>query len=124
MPVKGPPRIFDSFQDALIGIATALREEKNMRIHFALLFLLFCASFYFGLDRLEWALVLLAAGGVIGLEMINSAVERAVDLVEPRFHPLAALSKRLAAGGVLVAAIVAVAVGSLIFWPKIWGWLR
>ncbi len=56
--------------------------------------------------------------------MINSAVERAVDLVEPRFHPLAALSKRLAAGGVLVAAIVAVAVGSLIFWPKIWGWLR
>jgi len=117
--MKGSHSLLDSFRDAIVGIFTALREEKNMRIHFTLLLLLLFLSFYFRLDNLEWAVVLLAAGGVIGLEMLNSAIERAVDLVEPQFHPLAALSKRLAAGGVLVAALVAVVIGILIFWPKV-----
>jgi len=117
--MKVPNGLFDSFRDAMIGIITALREEKNMRIHFAALVFVLTLSWYLSLSPLEWAVVLLAAMGVIGLEMLNSAIERAVDLAEPQFHPLAALAKRLAAGGVLVAALVAVAIGSMIFWPKI-----
>jgi len=122
--MKTPQRIANSFRDALIGIAAALREEKNMRIHFATLTVLFGASLYFRLNRIEWALVLLAAGLVITSEMLNSAVERAVDLAEPNFHPLAALSKQLAAGGVLVAALTSVAIGTLVFWPRLYELLR
>ncbi|MBS3873100.1 MAG: diacylglycerol kinase family protein [Firmicutes bacterium] len=118
--MKAPHRLTDSFRDALIGIATAFREEKNMRIHFAVFFILLGASWYAGLNRWEWALVLLAAGLVITSEMLNSAVERVVDLVEPNFHPLAALSKRLAAGGVLIAALTAVAIGAIVFWPRLY----
>lgn len=122
--MKAPQRIANSFSDALIGIVTALREEKNMRIHFATLTALFGASLYFRLDSMEWALVILAAGMVITSEMLNSAVERVVDLVEPNFHPLAALSKQLAAGGVLVAALTAVAIGAIVFWPRLSELLR
>jgi len=122
--MKTPQRIAHSFSDALMGIGTALREEKNMRIHFATLAALFGASLYFRLNRIEWALVLLAAGLVITSEMLNSAVERAVDLAEPGFHPLAALSKQLAAGGVLIAALTSVAIGALVFWPRLYALLR
>jgi len=122
--MKPPQRIANSFSDAFIGIATALRDEKNMRIHFATLMALFGASLYFRLDNTEWALVLLAAGMVITSEMLNSAIERVVDLAEPNFHPLAALSKQLAAGGVLVAAFTAVAIGALVFWPRLCELLR
>ncbi|MBT9175865.1 MAG: Undecaprenol kinase [Firmicutes bacterium] len=110
----------DSFRDASVGLRTALREERNMRIHFAALVLLCAVSLALGLNALEWALLLLAAGAVVGLELLNSAIERAVDLAEPRENELAAMSKNLAAGGVLVASVVAVLVGCLVLGPKLW----
>jgi diacylglycerol kinase (ATP) len=56
---------------------------------------------------------------VIVAEMINTAIEAVVDLITPDLHPLAAIAKNVAAGGVLVAAIVALIVGYLIFFPKV-----
>lgn len=110
----------DSFHDAHAGIRTALREERNMRIHFAALVLLGVVSLALGLSTMEWAVLLLAAGAVVGLELLNSAVERAVDLAHPNESELAAASKNLAAGGVLVASVVAVLVGCLVLGPKLW----
>jgi diacylglycerol kinase len=91
-----------------------------MRIHFTALGLLCAVSLTVGLNALEWAVLLLAAGAVIGLELLNSALERAVDLAEPRENELAAQAKNLAAGGVLVASVAAVLVGMLVLGPKLW----
>lgn len=121
--MKRPHSLGDSFRDAFSGIAAALREERNMRIHFTVLVLLVLLGLIVGLNGLEWALILFAAGSVLGLELMNSAVERAVDLAEPNQNPLAALSKNLAAGSVLVTAIVAVLVGLLIIGPKLLAFL-
>lgn len=91
-----------------------------MRIHFALLVLLCIVGLALRLTTMEWAVLLLAAGAVLGLELLNSAVERAVDLAEPDESEMAAQAKNLAAGGVLVASVVAVLVGILVLGPKLW----
>ena len=91
-----------------------------MRIHFTSLVLLCAVSLLAGLNALEWAVLLLAAGAVVGLELLNSAIERAVDLAEPHESELAAQAKKLAAGGVLVASVVAVLVGVLVLGPRLW----
>jgi len=118
--VKRPQTMRDSFRDATVGLRTALREERNMRIHFTALGLLCAVSLVVGLNALEWAILLLAAGAVVGLELLNSAVERAVDLAAPHESELAAQAKNLAAGGVLVASVAAVLVGILVLGPKLW----
>jgi len=66
----------------------------------------------------------MVAGAVVGLELMNSALERAVDLAEPRESALAAAAKNLAAGGVLVVSVVAVLVGLLVLGPKLWALLH
>ena len=118
--MKRPHTLRDSFRDAIMGVRSALREERNMRIHFTSLVLLCAVSLLAGLNALEWAVLLLAAGAVVGLELLNSAIERAVDLAEPRESELVAQAKKLAAGGVLVASVVAVLVGALVLGPKLW----
>jgi undecaprenol kinase len=52
------------------------------------------------------------------LEAINTAIEALVDLAAPDFHPLAKKAKDIAAGGVLIGAILAVIIGALVFLPK------
>ena len=70
---------------------------------------------------MEWALLVFCFGLVIGAEMINTAIERTVDLAMPHRHPLAKAAKDIAAGAVLVAAMVSVVVGTLIFIPHFFG---
>lgn len=114
----------DSFADALVGLRTAFYEERNMRIHSVCTVIVVTLGVWFGLDNIEWALILMAIALVISAELMNSAVERAVDLAEPNESSLAALSKQLAASAVLVVAVVAVLIGSLVFVPHIMPYLR
>jgi len=122
--VKRPHTLRDSFRDAFLGITSALREERNMRIHFCAVVLLCLLGLTLRLSTTEWALLLMVAGAVVGLELMNSALERAVDLAEPRESALAAAAKNLAAGGVLVVSVVAVLVGLLVLGPKLWALLH
>lgn len=108
-----------SFFYALTGIWTTLREERNMRFHFASAIFVIGVSFYFSITKAEWLMILIAIGGMFALEMINSAIERVVDLATTRYHPLAKQAKDMAAGAVLVYAIVSAAIGAIIFLPYI-----
>lgn len=113
------PGLFRSFQNAFMGIITAILRERNMKIHFFVAAFVIFASFLFKLPASEWLLVLFAIGGVMALELINSAIERAVDLATDEYHLLAKQAKDMAAGAVLVYAILSVIVGLVIFLPKI-----
>jgi diacylglycerol kinase len=74
----------------------------------------------FAISIAEWMLCLLCFGLVITAEMLNTAIENLVDLASPQKHVLAGKAKDIAAGAVLVAAIVAAIVGLIIFLPKVW----
>lgn len=111
-------RLVRSFGFAASGIRYALKYEQNMRIHLLAAVVVITAAFLTGLSVMEWSIILLLIGGMLALEMINSAIERAVDLTMPDIHPLAKQAKDIAAGAVLVFAITSAIIGLLIFWPK------
>ena len=118
-----PVRLWNSFSYAIAGIKTALRSERNMRIHFIVSLLVIGCAVFFSISKMEWLLVILAIGGVFSLELINTAIERVVDLVTEEYHPLAKQAKDLAAGAVFIYAITAVLIGMIIFLPYVLRWL-
>ncbi|MDX2176518.1 MAG: diacylglycerol kinase family protein [Candidatus Sumerlaeia bacterium] len=107
--------------DALRGIRDAARAERHMRVHLLAALCAVAAGVALGLPRLEWAVLAIACALVIALELVNTAVERAVDLACPRRDPRARLAKDAAAGAVLVAAAAAVVVGAALFLPRLLG---
>ncbi len=109
------PSIIESFNFAFEGVVHVLRTQRNMRIHFAVAAGVLIAALAFDVSRLELIALLLAISFVLIAEMLNSAVEAAVDVASTSFDPLAKLAKDVAAGAVLVAAVNAVAIGYLVF---------
>ncbi|GAC1367242.1 MAG: diacylglycerol kinase family protein [Hymenobacter sp.] len=110
-----------SFGHAGRGVWAALRSEVHLRFHAAATVAVVGLGFYYGLTRLEWALVALAVAGVWTAELVNTAIEALTDLASPAYHPLAGKAKDVAAGAVLLAALGALAVGALVFGPKVLG---
>jgi diacylglycerol kinase len=104
-----------SFVYALRGIFASLAEQRNLKVQLLVALITVGAGFYFDISSTEWALVLLTIGLVIGLEMLNTAIEKVVDLVTQEWDPLAGKAKDMAAGAVLVASIIAVIVGVIVF---------
>lgn len=104
---------------ALSGIGFAIRTQRNMKIHCAIAVLVIAIGPWLSLSAVEWSIILLVIVLVIGLELINTAIEQAVDLVSPERHPLAKAAKDVAAGAVLVAVFGAIAVGLLILGPPL-----
>ena len=112
---RGAPSIFDSFNFAFEGIIHVLRTQRNMRIHFAVAVAVLVAAVAIGVARLELIALLLSIAFVLIAEMINTAIEGAVDVSTTSFDPNAKLAKDIAAGAVLIATVNAVAVGYLVF---------
>ena len=107
-----------SFRYAGRGLALCLRE-RNFRCHAAVFSYMvgYLAVYdWFQLTRGEWAALLLASAFVLVAEAVNTAVEVLVDLASPGQHPLAGKAKDIAAGAVLLCALLAVAVGVVILY--------
>jgi diacylglycerol kinase len=113
-------RFIKSFGFAGNGILYALKTQPNFKIHLALTITTFFAGWYFKLNTAEWLWLIAAIGLVLITELFNTALEVLVNLVSPGFHEKAGIVKDTAAGAVLVAAIIAVLIGLVIFVPKIW----
>jgi diacylglycerol kinase (ATP) len=104
---------------AVEGLLHAVRSQRHVRWHaFAGLAVLILAPLT-GVSPAEFALLCLAAAAVLVAELLNTALEAAVDLACPEVHPLAKVSKDVAAAAVLVAAFAAAAVGWVVFFPKL-----
>lgn len=108
------------FAHALRGIGHGLRTERNFRIHLAAAVLVFALAAWLELPAAEIAVLALTVGAVFAAELLNTAVENAVDLVTSDHHALAKRAKDTAAGSVLVTAIAAVVVGVCLFGPPLW----
>jgi diacylglycerol kinase (ATP) len=108
-----------SFGHALRGVWVALRSELHLQFHAVATVLVLGLGAYFQLSPTEWALVALSVASVWAAELFNTAIETLTNLVSPDYHPLAGRAKDVAAGAVLLAALGALAVGALVFGPKI-----
>ncbi|MDQ3379242.1 MAG: diacylglycerol kinase [Actinomycetota bacterium] len=115
MSSQRSPTLFDSFNYAAEGIIHALRTQRNLWIHFTIAAAVLVAAVAFGVSRLELMVLLLAITFVLVAELVNTAIEAAVDVASTSFDPMAKLAKDIAAGAVLIAALNAVAVGYLVF---------
>ncbi|WP_334071947.1 MULTISPECIES: diacylglycerol kinase family protein [Paenibacillus] len=108
-----------AFRNAWEGIAASLKTERNLRFHTAAAVVVMLAALYFRLPARDVAVLLLVIALVITAELINTAIEAAVDLAAPEWHRLAKMAKDAAAGAVLVAAAFAVFIGILLFYEPV-----
>jgi diacylglycerol kinase (ATP) len=114
-----PPTIFDSVNYAFEGIIHVLRTQRNMRIHFVVAIAVIVLALTVAVSRIDLIALLISITFVLIAEMINSAIEGAIDVATTSFDPLAKLAKDVAAGAVLIASLNAVAVGYLVFSDKV-----
>lgn len=112
-------RLLDSFGFALNGLIYCLKTQRNMRIHAMAALAVIVVSLFSKLDKTDIIMLVFAITLVFICEMINTAIEKSIDLFTDKYHPLAKIAKDVAAGAVLVSAITAVFIGYLIFFSRI-----
>lgn len=109
-----------SFAYAGRGVVLLL-GQPNARIHLVVALCVIAGGAALKISATDWAILGLCIAVVLALEGVNTAIERVVDLASPDWHPLARDAKDLAAGAVLIGAIAAAVVGTLIFAPYLLG---
>jgi diacylglycerol kinase len=119
MKRRGNPNRQAAFKHAFSGMAEVFRDEPNTRIHLVGSLLAVAFGLWFRLAPLEWSAIAIAIGMVWTAELLNTAIEAAVDMITEEYDERARKAKDLAAGGVLTAAATAVCIGLLVFGPKL-----
>jgi diacylglycerol kinase len=109
-----------SIGHACDGLLLAFRQEQSFRIQIVAALAAGILAFLFPLSRSERSLIVLAIGAVLVLELINSTIERFVDMVKPRVYEYARHVKDLSAAAVLVMAVTAGVLAAIIFWPYLY----
>lgn len=118
--VGSEANLIHSFAHAFDGIIHGLKAERNMVIHFAATAIVITFALVLRCSAIEWCILIILFALVIGSELLNTAIENAVDLASQEYHPLAKLAKDTAAGAVLVSSLCAAIIGFIIFGPKLW----
>jgi diacylglycerol kinase (ATP) len=108
-----------SFHFAFRGLRFAFLSEHNLWVHTVAALMAIALSFILEISHHEWMVIVLVIGGVFVTELFNSAIESMVDLFSPEFNEKAGRVKDIAASAVLMAAMVALAAGLIIFLPKL-----
>ena len=111
--------LWKSFYHAGQGVKEALVLERNMTIHFCFMIAVIIFGFILDISFKEWIVCIILFALVMGLELVNTAIETTIDLCHPEIDEKAKLAKDCAAGAVLLAAIAAAIIGLIIFIPKI-----
>jgi len=115
----GIRRLGKSFMYAVDGLKYAFKYEQNIWVHTLATILVIIFGFAFKISCGEWLIIILAIGLVIATELINTSIEAVVDLTCKEINPIAKVAKDTAAAAVMVFAITAIIVATIIFIPKI-----
>ncbi|HWZ20808.1 MAG TPA: diacylglycerol kinase family protein [Ktedonobacteraceae bacterium] len=108
------------FKYAFSGLWYALRTQRNMRVHVCIAILAILMGIVLHISTVEFALVFVAITGVFLAEMFNTVIELCIDLASPDYHPLAKIAKDVAAGAVLLSALLSIVIGLFVFVPHLW----
>lgn len=116
---KGKRTFKGSVKNCLDGISYVTKSEKNFKREIAFGIIALILSYILKIDKIEFIIILTMICLVLTTEIINTAIERAVDLVTKEYHELARIAKDVSAGSVLVTSTFALIIGIIIFMPKI-----
>lgn len=108
-----------SLRHAVRGIVYAFRNEHNFQIEVIFAILILILTLVFQISPMEQSFLVIIICIVLSLELLNTAVERLVDMTKPRVHPYAKVVKDIMAGAVLVSSFFALLIGFIIFFPRI-----
>ncbi|MFH1997710.1 MAG: diacylglycerol kinase, partial [Patescibacteria group bacterium] len=111
--------LIKSFKYAFYGLYKIFRAEQNIRIQITIGFFVVLLGWYFKINRFEWIILILIISLVILMEIINSVIERTADILKPRIHTYAREIKDIMAAAVMIASIIAVIIGLIIFLPYV-----
>lgn len=116
---RGFGRFFRSFGYSIEGLKYAYKYEQSMLVHVIATVCVIVANFFFRVNGTEWLITLLAIGMVLAAELINTAIEAVVDLVTLEIHPLAKIAKDCGSAATFVLAMMAAAMGVVVYVPYI-----
>lgn len=112
-------RLLKSGRHAVNGLAYAFRNERNFRIEMVAGLVVVVSLFTFDLAVWERVALICMVGWVIVMELLNTVVERVINIVRPRNHPYPGIIKDIMASVVLVSSLLALCVAVLVFAPHL-----
>ena len=104
---------------AIKGIFHAIKYERNIKLHLIGAISVITAGLYFHISYYEWFVILLCIAGVISTEMLNTAIEKLCDFINPTYNQNIKIIKDVSAGAVLIISMISAIIGVIIFLPKI-----
>ncbi len=114
----------ESFLGALRGLEAVIKKERNAKVIFLIGIIVIIAGVYFNLSADEFAILIIVTSGVFVCEVFNTLVENILDIINPRYDNKIKILKDISSSAVLLSSIGAVAIGILIFLPKIFNLLH
>ncbi len=122
--VERTSSLLESFYHAIRGLFIAFQSERNLKIHSCMAVLAVSLAAYLHFDSTSWALLFLAIGLVVTAELLNTAIEKSVDMFTGgEFNNLAKDAKDIAAGAVVCASVSSLLIGAALYLPRIWQFL-
>jgi len=112
-------KLFRSFRHAFRGLKYVLKNEQNFQLEILIGIFIFILMLIFDIRDWQKVALFLVIFAVLAIELINTILERVVDILKPRVHPYAQLIKDVMAAAVLIASIGAIVIGTIIFYPYI-----
>ena len=113
--VYGLGRFFKSVKYSIEGLYYAYRYEQSLWLHGLVTILAIIMGFIFKISFSEWAIIFIALGAILALELINTAIEAAVDLTTTEIHPLAKIAKDCGSAASFVMSIVSIVISMFVF---------
>lgn len=111
--------LINAFNCAIDGIVYTVKNERNMKIHYLISIIVLFLSLFFDLTKYEMIILFFTISLVIISEMINTAIEKSIDLFTSEYHELAKIAKDVSAGAVLIASLNSIVIGYLLFFDRI-----
>lgn len=107
------------FKYAFHGINAAFSTEINFRIELLISLAIVISGWLIGLSQTEWCLIIFCISLVLITELLNTAIEKSMNLLHPEIHPLVKTIKDVSAAAVLISALSSAIIGGIIFVPKL-----
>ena len=117
--IEKSKNVITSFKYAFQGVFSAIKTERNLKIHISIMILVIIAGIFLKISKMEWIICIILFGIVISAEMFNTAIEQTVDIAMPEKNEKAKIAKDVSAGAVLIVAISSAIIGLIIFIPKL-----
>ena len=118
---RGIKRFIASIRNSLNGLIYAYLNEQSLTLHVVATIFVLGSGFYFGISKMQWAILVVVMAIIIIAELLNTAIEAVVDLVTDEYHPLAKVAKDCASAAAFVASLLALGLYLYVFIPKFMG---